>query len=196
MAHSFPETSHFYCSLEWHTARLSPVCTPLYTFAFALSGGTGVEFRKRRFFVSAEKLADYFGYSACQVRRGLKELEELGFLQLIAREKFRPTHYRVLSHSEWAKKHPGNCAVKAELPWSGEGDPLGQSLWKLSGGTVEFAVFQIKNLRKLGFEESEIEEQFSAYWEETGQRMSPKNVPAGFYKAIKSTTHGEQKCAA
>jgi hypothetical protein len=150
----------------------------------------------RRFFASAGSLATYFEYSECQIRRGLMELEHTGFFQLIARKKFKPTHYRVLSHEDWALKNPGKCTSKVQYPWTGEGDPLGQSLWKRTCGEVRFADCQIKGLRSLGVDEGKIIEEFSVYWERTGQRMKPKNVPAGFHMFMKDTSRAAQKCAA
>lgn len=187
------ENEHFHCSWEWHIARLSSVCALIYSFAFKVGGGMGTAPSGRRFFASASSLAAYFGYSASQVRRGLRELEQMGFFQLIARKKFKPTHYRVLSHEDWAAKHKGECTIKVEYPWAGEGDALGQSLWKRSGGQVKFADFQVKGLRNLGVEASKIEEQFSAYWEQTGQRMKPKNVPASFYKFMNAASTAVQR---
>jgi hypothetical protein len=187
------ENEYFHCSSEWHTARLSPVCRSIYPHAFRVSGGIDTKLPDRRFFGSAESLATYFGYSVCQVHRGLLELEKAGFFQLVARKKFKPTHYRVLSHDDWASKHPGQCTTKVEFPWTGEDDPLGQSLWKMSGGQVKFADFQVKNLRNLGVGEDNVVKEFCAYWEETAQRMKPKNVPAGFYMFMKDASPAAQK---
>jgi len=187
------ENEFFHCSWEWHIARLSSVCALIYPLAFRVSGGMETSLSDRRLFASAQSLATYFGYSECQVRRGLKELEEAGFFQLIARKKFKPTHYRVLSHDDWALKHKGKCTTKLEFPWTGEGDPLGRSLWKITCGQVKFGDFQVKGLRKLEVDENRIEKEFSAYWEQTGQRMKPKNVPANFYMFMKAASPAAQK---
>jgi hypothetical protein len=186
------ENEYFYCSWEWHIARLSPVCALIYPLAFTLSGGAKTELRDRRFFASAGSLATYFGYSECQVRRGLIALEETEFFQLISRKKFQPTHYRVLSHEDWAEKHDGKCTTKVKYPWTGEGDPLGQLLWKMTWGQVKFADFQVTGLRKLGVDENKITSEFSAYWEQTGQRMKPKNVPRSFYMHMKDVSQAAQ----
>lgn len=189
------ENEFFYCSWEWHIARLSSVCALIYPLAFRVSGGTKTKLADRRFFASAGSLAKYFDYSECQVRRGLGELERLGFFQLIARKKFRPTQYRVLGHDDWASKHSGQCTSMVEFPWTGEGDPLGQALWKRTCGEVRFPDFQIKSLRSLGVDEDKIVEKFSVYWEQTGQRMRPKNVPSNFYMFMKAASRAAQKCA-
>jgi hypothetical protein len=189
------ENEYFFCSWEWHIARLSPVCRSIYPLAFEVSGGIETKLLDRRFFASAESLAKYFDYGVCQVRRGLIELEKAGFFQLIRRKRFKPTHYRVLSHVDWASKHPGKCTNRVKYPWTGEGDPLGQSLWKMSGGEVKFANFQVANLRKLGVDEDNVVKKFCTYWEQTGQRMKPKNVPAGFYMFMKASSPAEQKCS-
>jgi DNA-binding transcriptional ArsR family regulator len=189
------ENEYFECSWEWHLARLSSVCALLYPLAFRVSGGMDKELSERRFFASAKALATYFDYSPSQVRRGLKELEELGFLQLVGRKKFKPNHYRVLSHADWVQKHKGKCTAKNEFPWTGEGDPLGQALWRVSGGQIKFADFQTANLRKLSVPEGKIVSEFSAYWEQTGHRMSPVNVPRGFYMHMKNSGSATQQCS-
>jgi len=73
-------------------------------------------------------------------------------------------------------------------PWTGEGDPLGQTLWKMSGGQVKFKDFQVKGLRGLRLDENMIVEKFSAHWEQTGQKMNPKNVPRCFYKYMENVS--------
>jgi hypothetical protein len=113
------ENEYYHCSWEWHIARLIPVCSLIYPFAFRVSGGMDTPLADRRFYGSAESLATYFNYSESQVRRGLLELEESGFFQLIARKKFTPTHFRVFSHDDWAAKHKGRCTAKVQYPWTG-----------------------------------------------------------------------------
>lgn len=188
------ENDYYHCSYEWHIARLSPVCSLIYPFAFRVSGGMDTSLADRRFYGSAGSLATYFDYSECQVRRGLLELEEIGFFQLIARKKFKPTQFRVLSHDDWKVKHKENCTAKSQYPWTGEGDSLGRSLWKISGGQVKFRDFQVKGLRNLGVDESKVVAEFSTYWDQTGQRMKPKNVPPNFYMHMKSTGTAAQPC--
>lgn len=190
------ENEFFHCSWEWHIARLSPVCALIYPLAFRVGGGISTALENRRFFASASSLAEYFAYSECQVRRALKELEAAGFFQLIARKKFRPTHYRVFGHEDWASMHKGKCTTRVQYPWTGEGDPLGQELWKRSCGQVKFMPFQIEGLRNLGVDEDKILEEFSVYWEQTGERMNPKNVPASFHMFIKNASSAAQKCSA
>ena len=187
------ENEYFHCSWEWHIARLSSICSVIYPLVFRVSGGIETKLFDRRFFASAESLATYFGYSECHVCRGLKELETAGFFQLIARKKFKPTHYRVVSHEEWALKHPGQCTIKVEFPWTGEGDPLGQTLWKMTCGEVKFADFQVKGLRNLGMDEDEIAAEFAIFWQQTGERMKPKNVPASFHMHMRSASSAMQK---
>jgi len=187
------ENEYFHCSWEWHIARLPhSVCAVIYSLAFRVSGRREQELSKRYFFASAKSLATYFNYSEGHIGRGLRELEKAGFFQLIARKKFRPTHYRVLSHEDWAAKHKGQCTAKVEFPWTGEGDPLGQSLWKMSGGQVKFADFQVKSLRKMGMDANTIEQEFSSFWENTGHRMKPIKVPPTFYMHMKSASQAAQ----
>ena len=187
------ENEYFHCSCEWHMARLPSVSALLYPLAFRVSGGSEIGLKERRFFASAGSLSDYFDYSECQIRRGLTALEESGFFQLISRKKFLPNHYRVLSHAEWAVKHPGGCTSKIVLPWTGEGDSLGQALWKISFGQVKFADFQVRGLRALEPDEGRILTAFEGYWEHTGAKMKPKNVPRAFYKYLENASHAAQQ---
>lgn len=189
------ENDYYHCSYEWHIARLSSVCSLIYPFAFRVSGGMDTSLADRRFYGSAGSLATYFDYSESQVRRGLIELEEIGFFQLIARKKFKPTQFRVLSHDDWKVNHKGKCTAKSQYPWTGEGDPLGRSLWKMSGGLVKFGDFQVKGLRNLGVDESKVVAEFSAYWDQTGHRMKPKNVPTNFYMYMKGSSTASQQCS-
>lgn len=47
------ENEYFYCSWEWHIARLSPVCALIYSHAFRVSGGIETPLKDMPFFASA-----------------------------------------------------------------------------------------------------------------------------------------------
>src|SRR5271166_1923860 len=106
----------YFCREEWHLARLTPVCAPLYSFARRISYQTKI------FVCSAVNLASFFDYNERSIRRGMRELDETGFFELQEQHMFCPTKYRVLDHQEWVREHAGSCAAKLEYPWAGEGD--------------------------------------------------------------------------
>jgi len=68
------------------------------------------------------------------------------------------------AHNKWAAKHPGCCAEKETLPWSGEkGDPLGVRLWNVSGGKVKYQPYQVKALRNTGLTDDQIATAFEEF---------------------------------
>ena len=179
-----PDSHHFdapyHCCEEWHLARLTPVCVPLYFFARRIS------YQSKIFVCSAVNLAGFLGYNERTIRRGLHQLDEIGFFELEEQHMFCPTKYRVFDHQEWAEQHPGRCAIKVEYPWAGEGDRLGQRLWVESGSRIKFAEFQVCNIRKLGLGEGEVLQEFKTYMEGAGRFKKPKNVPGGFYLYLRN----------
>lgn len=194
------EDSPFYCCEQWHLANLKPICSLIYQLAFRISRSKGKQERggpKGTLHCSAERLAMYFGRNSCTVQRGLKQLQQLGFLELLDARKFKPNVYRVLSHEEWAEIHPGMCATRLSFPYSAECDLLGQSLWNVSGGRVEFLPYLVNNVRKLGLPEETILRAYADYWENIGKDKPTKMVPSDFYIQLKkSTVQGEQERAA
>jgi hypothetical protein len=177
----------FECCEQWHLADLSPVCSLIYPFAYKLTRHT-----TKPFFPSARTLAGYFDRSESQIRRGLKELLELGFFELIRAGKFQTNTYRVLGHTEWAKIHPGQCASKETFPYTNDGDPLGQELWAETGGRIRFQQFQIDNLRNLQLEDTIIKERFAGFWKETGHTLKVQAVSPYFFKTLQDCAHGVQ----
>jgi hypothetical protein len=171
----------FECSEQFHLAELSPVCALIYGLAYRLTKGGEMPF-----FPSAGNIAQYINRSPHQVRRGLKELEQYGFLLLEESGRFRPNRYQVVSHKEWATLNQGRCCRKIEFPFSEDGDPLGQKLWAVSGGQVKFQSFQIQNLRTLEATDEEIIEEFQKFWDDRGQNLSPSKVSPFFYMLVKS----------
>lgn len=194
------EDSPFHCCEQWHLAGLLPICSLIYPLAYRISQSKGKQERggpKGTLHCSAESLAAYFGRKACTVQRGLKKLRQLGFLELLDARKFKPNVYRVLSHKEWALEHPGMCATRLSFPYSAECDLLGQALWNVSGGRVEFQPHSVNNIRKLDLPEETVLKTFEEYWKNIGKEKPAKMVPIDFYIQLKKTTgQDEQKCAA
>jgi hypothetical protein len=145
--------SRYHCSPEWHLSRLvhAPFAGVLYSFARRISKNSG------SFHGSVLGIAEYFDVSRWKVQRAIKALVDSGFFVCIAQEIFQPSVYRVISHTDWAAKHPGRCAVKEIFPWSEEeGDKLRVSLWNASGGKVKYQPYQLLALRKTGKTDDEI----------------------------------------
>jgi hypothetical protein len=133
--------TRFHCSVEWHLALLEGRFTGLiYSFAYRIAGTGG------SFHASAINVAEFFHCHRNAVLRSYKQLEQAGFFvvkrpALKLRQgdgRFTTTIYEVLSHKEWARKHPGECAAKETFPWSGEEfstrrEQMGQALYRVTG---------------------------------------------------------------
>lgn len=172
--------SHYHCSAEWHLAKLSPMCAPLYSFALRISRG-----HEGRFFCSAVNLAHYFGYDESTIRRALNQLHELGFLQIWRRQKFQPNNYRVVDHTQWAEAHPNQCVAKADIGWSDGQDLLGQELFVETGGRVKWRQFQIDNLRRLGLSDARVALAFREFYKTAGHDWKQSSIPTRFYAWLK-----------
>lgn len=102
--------SKYFCSAEWHLRRYMgghiTLAALLYPFALAISKNTA------RFFCSGIELADYFNCSQTTVYANIQLLEDLGFFEYLQTFADRRKVYAVLTHSQWAKSHPGRCVVK------------------------------------------------------------------------------------
>jgi hypothetical protein len=182
-----PENEFYHCSAEWHLAKLSPICALIYPLILRVSSARKLpkgDLQSRLFFGSANSLAEYFGYSESQIRIGLNELEELGFILLVNAGKFAPNVYRVFKHEEWIKTHKEQCTSKVEYPWTGEGDTLGQALWVISGSKVRFHPNQIKGIRGLGFSEVQTLNFFAKFMSGLEEPKRRRSVPQRFYSYL------------
>jgi hypothetical protein len=143
--------SPYYCSPEWHLARFGLATVLTYSLAYRLSKKSG------HFNGSAERVALYFGMNEKTIDRAFANLLKVGFFELreSGQAKFESSIYEVLSHTDWAGFHAGECREKEEYIFS-KGDPLGRELFTLSAGRVKFKDFQIQNYRKLGFADDRI----------------------------------------
>ena len=170
----------YFCTSEWHLARLQPSAALIYPFALYLAHDS------KRFSVSATGLAEYFDRDESTIRRGYNALEKLGFFVKTIQGTFNSSVYRVLTHQEWATTHPNQCPEKLENPWDKqENDPLGQELYFASGCRVKWLPFQVNTLRNLGIQDHEIVEKFEIYYEQTGQFKKATNVPSGFIMELR-----------
>lgn len=177
---------HFHCCAEWHLARLSPMCGLVHSFALRVSKNTG------RFCPSAENVANYFHRDRTTILKAYVELREAGFFELLYRARGQaPNTYKVLTHKQWAAKHPNKCALKAEYPWTGESqDTLAQNLSMRVGGAIRFPAVTIKNIRAMRrrgkpLTDRQIARYFDFYYRTAGQHRKARAVPAGFYLWLK-----------
>ena len=154
------EFSNFHCCAEWHLARMASICALVYPFGLRLSRNS------QKFVCSAKRVAEYFGVSLRTVQRAYRDLRTLGFFVLIesGKDKFEPSVFQVLTHTEWAARNPGKCTEKIAYQWTADGDPLGQSLWAASGCQVQFKPFQVKLYRETGIPEAEIIALFNSWY--------------------------------
>jgi hypothetical protein len=152
------EEGPFHCSAEWHLCSSESKLVPLiYSWARKLSVNSG------NFFPSVQSIANYFFAHRTTVFRALRELEDLGWLEVIHREPGKPVNYRVVSHEEWKEKNPGRCIKKEVFPWTGEGDPLARELYAASGGQAKFFPRQMQGLRAFGFSDELIAHEFRVF---------------------------------
>jgi hypothetical protein len=147
-------------------------------------------YRDRRFFAGPKATADYFGVSESTIRRHRKALEKSGFFELERRGVNSTNKYRVLTHEEWAEKHPGSCVERLEMPWDHENDPLGQRLFAVSGGDVHFLPYQILQLHATGLEDEAIVEHFDRWSTREGALTVPHAVPGEFITWLRNTSRG------
>ena len=174
------DTAAFHCCAERHLARLKPRAALVYPFALRISK------HSKRFACSASSVGDFLGLHRTTVLRAYHQLADIGFFELLERGHFDVNIYRVLRHDEWANEHPGLCATKSEFPWTGDGDPLGQKLYAISGARVKFKEFQVKEYRATGLDESTIVLLFDEFRSGTGKYRKPRNVPYHFLMHLRS----------
>lgn len=129
MEDEYNEESYYHCSAEWHLARLSrgrALVPILYTFALLLS-----QKHEGRFYCSASRLAEHFGYERKAVYGALDILEQSGFFTLVSKQLGETNIYRVVTHKEWTGSHPGECVTKMEFAWRGRKYPFNKFYMEL-----------------------------------------------------------------
>jgi len=140
----------FHCSIEWHLISLGATAIAVYNLAYRVAKKSGV------FSGSTVEVGKYFGARRQTIGDAFAQLEALGFVEEITNGKSdgESNTYRVLSHKEWAAKHPGQCCEKVEFPFGH--DELGKQLYAASGGKVMFRDFQMANYKKTGQTDEQI----------------------------------------
>jgi hypothetical protein len=172
--------SEFYCNSAWHFARFkSKVAFLVYQFACSIAHET------KRFYLSAEKVAEHLGFDHKAVRRAYKELVKKGWFALIEQGYYSPNSYEpILNHDAWAKMNPGQCCEKTVFAWTNENDKLGQALWASTGGNIKPKTHIIKALRKMikefGRSEEDAVAEFKSWYPH--QFHAPRYVMGHFLK--------------
>jgi hypothetical protein len=152
------DVNPFFCSAEWHMTRMqSEVASALYSWGLRLSCTS------QSFHPSLPTAARYLNCSKDSVRRALREFVWSGWAEIQRQQAGKPTSYRLLEHEEWSLANPGNCIERDALPWTGEGDELGCTLYAISGGHAKFMPRQVTALRKFGFPDEKVSEAWRAH---------------------------------
>lgn len=136
------------CSAEWHFSRFvgdgADLAVAVYNLAMRIAGHDGGVF-----FPSIKNLARYFDKSTHQVSEALHLLADAQFFERPKDQRPGETvRYVVVSHKTWAGRHPGCCCRKAELPDYMMGDPLGRTMYGISGGKMRFFPEWLTSARK------------------------------------------------
>jgi hypothetical protein len=154
---SYSESSPFYCSAEYHLARMSRMAATLHPWALRLAGDN------RWFSASAPNAAKYLNSNHKSIRTAIKDLVRAGFFELVEQGTDKPSIYRVLNHKDWAEKHPGLCVQKTTYIWDGEGDKIAQWISARTAFKVKLQEFQVRQLRKTGLSDEAILELFDEH---------------------------------
>jgi hypothetical protein len=156
-------TSAFHCGTEVHLWKKHRLSLPIYLLALRLSKQSG------RFVAHIERLTQHFDSSRSAVWRAITDLKRSQFF-VLARSgghDFESSEYIVLTHRDWADRHPNECREKFELGYGDRAacDLLGRRLYALSGSyEIKFQTFRLDWYRKLGFSDRDIENVFADWF--------------------------------
>lgn len=187
-----PDTplTEFHCSAEWHLAKLSKAAALIYSWSLKISRASKESKEPRYFRVSPRQAAEYLKLAYRTVQLGYEELKRSGFFELVesGQATGEVSIYRPLTHSEWAAKHPSQCATKMEFPWTPENDLFGQQLFNITHGRINFKNFEIAQIRKSGRElnlqDQEIVEIFSAWYSDYKSQQEEQNRGKYWRKSV------------
>jgi hypothetical protein len=140
------EVAPYHCSSEWHFARFTgdgaSLAPLVYGVMFHLASKSGDAFP------SVQKLGRYLNVNDDYLYAAAGVLVIAGWLEVLESEQGKTVHYRPVGHEEWAKKHPGFCIHKDELPYH-DMDELGRALYGILGGE-KYHPNVLKGLRNTG----------------------------------------------
>jgi len=170
--------SSFHCSAELHLWKEGGLTIAVYNLMYRVSKDS------KKFTGSAQNIARHFACNERSVDDVFRKLEGSGFIIQIMSGKatYQSNTYQVLSHSEWAKVHPGMCPLKDSLPWSGD-DPLGQKMYVESGCRITFLPFQLHNYRSFNFSDELVFGCWQDFLKENAEHLNSKRwCKEGGYK--------------
>lgn len=135
------EYGEYYCTTGWHLSRVSKRGSAfagyVYELAYMLTNppeGKPEPKEGRVFYASLDKIAEHFGVDRKTIYRAVEILTEIGLFELIVKGGYmEPSAYRVWTHKQWAKTHPGKCIERIEFSFSA-GDELGRRLIRQAQG--------------------------------------------------------------
>jgi len=150
----------FHCSAEWHLARLSKAASLIYNWSLRISK------KSRRFRVSPNQAAKYFKIAPRTAQLGYEQLKKVGLFELVESGKAsgEVSVHKPLIHKEWAARNPGKCVAKIEFAWTPENDLLGQELFNMSDGRIQFKQFEIKRYRQFDLNDETVIKIFRAWY--------------------------------
>ncbi|SRR5260370_42604096 len=98
----------FFCSWEWHMARMLPLCSLVYSWSFRIAK------KSKRFEVSAPSAADYFDRHRNTMYPVFDQLRETGFFIAVGTGMRGNIIYEPISHTKWKESHQGQCAIRVK----------------------------------------------------------------------------------
>lgn len=105
-----PKDSKFFCCAASHFSNSTSL---RYTDFFVYDVALKVARQGRRsFYASASEIGAFLGLHEKSVRNSYLRLEDSGWFVLLKKRGYKTKEYRVLTHQQWTKKHPAQCAVK------------------------------------------------------------------------------------
>jgi hypothetical protein len=173
--------SSLYCSAERHLWKGGGIPLAIYGKLYALSADN-----QGKVFCKIQSLTDFLGCSYDAAWISFKKLVVNGWLERtdtppstiyqMRASEFDGKTYRIISHKEWAERHPGACVEVLQMPWSSEtADPLARRLYAASDGKTKWYRNMLAGLRKTGLSDDQILEEwrsFLAGWRAQGKRPS------------------------
>ncbi len=165
----------FHCSAEWHLASLSKAASLIYNWSLRLSK------KSRRFRVSPNQAAEYFKIASRTAQLGYEDLKKVGLFELVESGKAsgEVSVHKPLTHKEWAAKNPGKCAERIEFAWTPENDLLGQELFNIADGRIQFKQFEVNRYRKFDLNDEAVIKYFRAWYPEHKKEQEARTLATG-----------------
>ncbi len=176
------------CGMHYHFPIKRAVCAKTYELAMQVTAKSD----RRVFWVSAEQRARDWGVDDKTVRRGDEDLVKLGFFELLEARAFQSNQYLVITHDEWAKRHPGKCLQREVMPWSEDvQDPLATMLYKASRRRLKVFPAHIQSLRSHGLDDQQIAAACAVYADFEDRKKKPTKEASHFCLCMKTAMRND-----